>query len=153
METIDVFIPGVPKGQPRPRAFAFRGQARVYNPSSAEGWKSQMAMAIKEVLPTDPMEGPICVDLTFFMPRPKNHYRTGKHAGELKPGAPEFHTGKPDRDNLDKAVLDCLKTLGLFRDDAQVCAGQIVKVYEDGRGPGCRLQVRAVSILPERISA
>jgi Holliday junction resolvase RusA-like endonuclease len=35
----------------------------------------------------------------------------------------EWHTTKPDKDNLEKAILDELKQAGFFRDDAQVCSG------------------------------
>ena len=76
-----------------------------------------------------------------YMPRPKSHYRTGKHTGELKLSAPTFHTGKPHRDNLDKAVLDALTTLRFWIDDSQVCSGRIVKPYESGQGPGCQIQI------------
>ncbi len=45
---------------------------------------------------------------------------------EAQAHASGSHTGRPDRDNLDKAVLDAMKGL-IFRDDAQVCAGTIEK--------------------------
>ena len=37
-----------------------------------------------------------------------------------------FHSSKPDRDNLDKAVMDALKGLAWI-DDSQVCQGEIQK--------------------------
>lgn len=42
-----------------------------------------------------------------------------------------WHIKKPDRDNLDKAVLDALT--GIFwHDDCQVCSGTIEKQIADG---------------------
>lgn len=41
-----------------------------------------------------------------------------------------LHFGKPDRDNIDKALLD-----SIFADDRGVCAGRITKRWDDGQGP------------------
>lgn len=140
---VDIFIPGEPKGQPRPRAFSVGGSARVYDPSTAEGWKSQIAQAIEPYLPERPLEGPVRVELVFHMPRPKAHYRTGKYAGQLKSSAPEYHTGRPDVDNLIKSSFDALSEIGFWRDDSQVCLTSIVKQYANGR-PGCRLVIERI---------
>ena len=151
---IEFWAAGVPRPQPRPRAFAVGGRARVYNPSTAEGWKNALAIAALPHKPPQPLAGPLRVDLDFFMPRPKGHYRirAGNVTADLKPAAPHWHTrgaGKlgGDRDNLDKAVLDALQVLGFFLDDGQVCAGQIVKRYDAGAGPGCQITIAA---LPEQ---
>lgn len=54
---------GVPKGQPRPKAFArnFGGkwQARVYDPGTAESFKSAIAAAAQNCRPKVPLSGPI----------------------------------------------------------------------------------------------
>jgi Holliday junction resolvase RusA-like endonuclease len=84
---------------------------------------------------------PLRVDITFFFPRPKGHYRTGKNAGQLRDDAPDHHTSKPDRDNSDKAVLDQMTVMRFWRDDAQVCDGRIIKQYDDGRGPGALIKI------------
>lgn len=132
MQTISFYVLGEPRSQPRPRAFSLAGKARVYNPKTAEGWKGNIAVAAQPHRPNVPHAGPVQVHLTFYFPRPKAHYRTGKHAGELKPTAPVRHIKKPDRDNLDKPVLDCLKELGFYRDDSQVF-GAISKYYAGPR--------------------
>lgn len=139
-QPISIFINGEPKPQLRPRAFVLHGHARVYNPKTAEGWKSQIADALRNHVPAQPITGPVCLDLTFYFPRPKGHYGTGKNELRLKPNAPRMHTQKPDRDNLDKPFLDCLKTLGVFGDDAQVCDGSIKKLWcPPGIQPGCQM--------------
>ena len=86
---------------------------------------------------------PLRVDLAFYFPRPRSHYRTGKHANELREAAPDWHISKPDRDNADKAILDQLTVLRFWRDDAQACDGRISKFYEDSRGPGCQVTISA----------
>lgn len=119
---IDVFVSGDPKGQPRPRAFARRiGStfvARVYDASTAEGWKSQIALALK------PWQGaafttPMRVSMAFAFARPKSHLT---RSGVLTKSAPHAHVGKPDCDNLAKAALDACTCLRLWRDDSQVVA-------------------------------
>lgn len=141
--SLSFFVPGEPKGQPRPRAFAFHGKARVFDPGTAEHWKSQIAAAAREAkaIPAEPWTEPVALNLSFVMPRPKSHYRSGKHAGQLKLEAPTWHTGKPDADNLAKAVMDSMTTLGFWRDDQQVAQLRIRKIYrsagESGLAPGC----------------
>lgn len=137
---IAFFVPGIPKGQPRPRAFARKigGKyvARVFEAGTAEQWKSQIATAWKESGATM-MEVPACsVLLSFQFPRPK-HHSTAK--GVLKPDAPVWHTAKPDVDNTIKAVLDALTQIGAWKDDAIVASIVASKLYSPT--PGCHIEI------------
>lgn len=67
-----------------------------------------------------PLAGPVAVDVTFRMTRPKSHYRTGRNAHLLRDGAPRYPDGAPDADKLARAILDGLTAGGAFRDDGQV---------------------------------
>jgi Holliday junction resolvase RusA-like endonuclease len=115
--------------------------ARMYEEGSAESWKGCIALAAREFIPASPLTIPLRVDLTFYFPRPKSHYRAGKHAHELRDDAPSWHCKKPDRDNSDKAVLDAMTVLRFWLDDCQVCDGRIKKQFDDGRGPGCVIRI------------
>lgn len=126
---IEVFVAGTPKGQPRPRAFARGGKAHVYNPSSAEGWKSEIALALRKWAGTK-CAGPVTVSMAFEFARPKSHYLKN---GLLKLTAPKWHAGKPDADNLEKAVLDACTQIGLWKDDAQVVTLVGHKVWAVGQ--------------------
>lgn len=145
MSPIEFFVPGEPKAQPRPRAFARRmGDkfvARVYDAGTAEGWKSAIALAARGHIPASPMLGPIRLTLDFAFARPRSHYGTGRNAAVLKPTAPPDHIGKPDLDNLEKAVMDCLTTLGFWGDDSQVWSKMTSKSYS--REPGVRVCIHA----------
>ncbi len=114
---------GDPKPQPRPRAFALHGKARVYDLGTAEGWKGLVGLQAEPQKPSVPLTGPIAVTITFYFRRPKSHFISNKTDRPLKQKAPTYHTNKPDRDNLEKAVLDALKVIGMWRDDCQVCEG------------------------------
>ncbi len=139
---IRFYANGCPKGQPRPRAFSRGGMARVYDPGTAEGWKSQIANAAKDHLPSTPLQGPLFVGLEFYFPRPKHHYRTGRMRACLRNSAPGYHISKPDADNIIKAVMDALTTLRFWQDDSQVCDVRARKLYDDGRGPGCIICIK-----------
>lgn len=132
-------VMGIPKGQPRPRAASFGGKARVYDPRTAESWKEAISWVAKHHRPEEPITGPVAVDLTHYMPRPKAHFN--KHG--VKPDAPFHHTGKPDTDNLAKAALDCLTQLGFWRDDSQVCSLAVSKEYSEQ--PGARIVINPMS--------
>ncbi len=94
--------------------------------------KSEWEKVVDEYLgkSTELIATPLRVDMTFYMPRPKKHYRTGKYSHILRDDAPKmWHTNKPDRDNLEKAVLDCMTKSGLIKDDCLVCTGNIQKKW------------------------
>ena len=131
------FAAGLPKAQPRAKACAHGRFARVYDPGTADDWKMIVRNEALKAWDRVPWEGPLCVHLTFYFPRPKNHFRSN---GELKPNAPQWHTSKPDRDNSDKAILDALTNLGIWRDDKQVCDGRIRKLYGDRVGCDITIQ-------------
>lgn len=142
---LSFFVAGLPKAQPRAKARAFGKFAQVYNPKTADDWtaddwkmivRHEARRAWEASGDASPWSGPLRVDLTFYFPRRKNHFRSN---GELKPFAPIWHVAKPDRDNLDKGVLDALTNLGLWPDDKQVCDGLIRKLY--GAQPGCEITI------------
>lgn len=133
---------GMPKGQPRPRAFVRPGSGRagVYDPGTAEGWKGAVAQACGE-LEGAALYTPLAVTLTFYMPRPKGHYGA---KGRLKPSSPVYmHDSKPDADNLAKAVLDSLTAIRAWLDDDQVCELIIRKYWEQPmtHAPGCVIRI------------
>jgi Holliday junction resolvase RusA-like endonuclease len=133
VSTLNFFARGLPKGQPRARAFARKmgGNyvARMYDGGTADDWKESVWIGLREQLLKTPFqrtEGPVHVALVFLMPRPKSHYG----AKGLKDSAPRYHTGKPDIDNLCKLVFDVVtKTETIWHDDSQIIACIAEKRY------------------------
>jgi crossover junction endodeoxyribonuclease RusA len=80
----------------------------------------------------DPLGGPVYLSVTFLMPRPKSHYRTGKHAAELRPDAPMWVAQTPDIDKLIRATLDALTDAGAWHDDRQVADLRARQMYAGG---------------------
>lgn len=136
---IEAHIIGEPKGQPRPRAYSRGGKAGVYDPGTANGWKTLVAAQMRELLLSEPMTGPIAVTAKFLMPRPKRLQRAKDPAGEIA------HTSKPDPDNLIKAVMDVCSDLHVWEDDRQVVDLYVSKRYaaKDGR-PGMHLVIESI---------
>ena len=99
-----------------------------YDPSEVD--KADLLAVVRDNAPDKPFSCPLRVGITFYFARPKSHYGTGRNAGKLKLNAPRLHTKRPDRDNLDKFVLDALD--GVFwLDDSIVCDGRLRKVYSE----------------------
>jgi Holliday junction resolvase RusA-like endonuclease len=148
---LNFFIPGDPKGQPRPRAFArkmgAKYVARVYDSDVADEWKRAVDLAIvKECLESKPIfdsESAFDVEAHFFMRRPKSHFSAN---GVLKQKAKTLHVQKPDADNLVKLVLDRLtRSEKIWRDDSQVSHLIINKFWsEHDAGIGCQIVIRVV---------
>jgi len=131
------WIPGNPIAQPRHNESIRenkQGKSYIhrYTPDKkVKPWRELICLHGRKHIPRVPLDEPVCVDVYFYLPRPK------KLMGKKYRNGPIPHTAKPDRDNLDKAVLDALKKDGWFRDDSIVCDGRILKVYhaKDGK-PG-----------------
>ena len=110
-------IHGKPKALKRHRPSARGG---YYDPSSKD--KKQIWLQIAKYRPKQPLVGDISLKVTFYMPRPKSHYRTGKRSHVLKAKAPVFHSVRPDIDNLIKMIADIIQGKDrMIIDDSQIC--------------------------------
>tara|TARA_B100001123_G_scaffold156425_1_gene181095 strand:- start:1104 stop:1577 length:474 start_codon:yes stop_codon:yes gene_type:complete len=139
---IHFYVKGSPKAQPRPRATAFGGRARIYSPSTANKWKELIALEALENRPVKPFEGPIRVTASFVFKRPLSHFFKRVSGLVKRPDVPYWHTSKPDRDNLEKALLDTLTNCKFWKDDCQVVTGEINKIYANEKfSEGCYVTV------------
>lgn len=130
---------GIPKGQPRAKACVRGRHAGVYDPGTANDWKTIVRNAAREKWDGVPFDVPVSVRISVFFPRPKYHF---KRNGELKEGAPIWHASKPDRDNIDKAILDALVNVGVLKDDCIAAGGFVHKLYHaPGELPGAWIEI------------
>jgi len=121
-----IWVDGIPKGQPRVRAYVRGKHAGVYDPGTADAWKMTVRAEVLKHWDHKPIEGPVRLLLDIGLPRPKSHFR---HTGIVREKAPDHHTSKPDVDNLAKAIMDVLTDIGIWRDDSQVCYLLVAKRY------------------------
>lgn len=125
-ETIELVLPGDPKGQGRPKRFTLKNGAQLMHSPKTE-WQLGLKLLASQHPPfTTDKHLPLYVEIICYFRRPGSHFRKD---GSLKPKAPMRYTSKPDRDNLDKAVCDALEQGGLIPADAAVCDGPVRKFY------------------------
>ena len=94
---------------------------------SAVAWEATAAMQGR-----GPLAGALELRVVFGFPRPKSHYRTGRHAGELKLDAPRYCITKPDADKLLRAIGDAVTGI-VCRDDSQFVEITATKLYGSPR--------------------
>lgn len=140
-------------GRPQPagskRAFAHRHTGRMVvmdDAKSSAAWKRDVAVAARATLAQLGMggtllEGPLGLDVTFVLTRPRRHYRTGRNLKELRDVAPAFPIVRPDTTKLVRAVEDALTGV-VWVDDAQVVEQTARKVYGDPER--CEIAVHAI---------
>jgi len=120
-------IPVKPVGKKRPRFVVNKktGRGSGYDVNKTEEGK-MLLFCLNQWGGREPITGAVKADFEFVFSRPKSHYGTGRNAGRLKPSAQEYHTQKPDCDNLCKLLTDALNGI-VYKDDSQVCLGSFVK--------------------------
>ncbi len=145
---------GTPKPGGSKKAFVSKtgvhaGRAIIVDDcATSKDWRRAVMLAAREAMAQSgqgKILGPVSLDVTFFMPRPRGHYGTGKNENTLKNSAPFFHTKKPDRTKLLRSTEDALTDAGIWRDDTQVCDGPVRKVYA-GCGDAARAEIEITTL-------
>jgi Holliday junction resolvase RusA-like endonuclease len=139
---VSFFVPGLPVAQPRQRTRVRPGKqggfiAQNYTPSASpvNAFKAAVALMASSSWTGGPIDGPVKLDLEFVFPRPRNLFWKSKAMPRLR------HSKKPDRDNLEKALMDALKGI-TWIDDAQVCDGSVRKWIASGEEkPGVEVTI------------
>lgn len=94
-----------------------RGKPRFYKPENVQKAKAELIRHLRPFKPDKPYVGPIELNVTWLFPKGSKH----------KDG--EWRTTKPDTDNLEKLLKDCMTELGFWVDDAQVCSEHVKKKW------------------------
>ena len=143
MSAFEVVVFGRPQPAGSKRAFTNRHTGRVNVVDAAKGsraWKQEVTGAALKACGGVPLllDGPVVLDLKFFLARPKGHFRTGRNAHLLRDAAPGYPTTKPDTTKLLRAVEDGLTGV-VWRDDSQVVYTIASKHY--GTPERCEVRV------------
>ena len=99
-----------------------KGKPIIHDSAELHAVKAKLRGHLAKYVPEAPIQGPVRVAVKWCYPA------TAKHL----PG--EWKTTKPDTDNLQKALLDCMTKLGFWKDDAQVCSLIAEKFWSDVPG-------------------
>lgn len=139
-----IYIVPVPKGRPRLNKFS----KTIYTPKTTSDYENEIREAVIRQwgvdanYPVYPRGYPLRVDIDFVFPRPKRLMRHKDPDGLI------WCDPKPDRDNLDKAVLDALKGV-LWEDDCLPVTGMVQKFYAEKDGdPRVCIRVRTAGDPP-----
>ncbi len=127
--TLTVYGTPAPAGSKRalPLGGKFGGRPIVVDANArAKPWKNLIAQQGGiEMRSRSLYRGPLHVNFTFWVRRPKSHYNS---KGELKTSAQKWPTKKPDCLKLARAVEDALSGI-VYADDAQIVTEFLVKRY------------------------
>jgi len=129
------------------RGGAYTGKVAMMESSSArlEKWRADVRADVQaeaQRIGWQSLTGAVALQLEFYLPRPKSHYRTGRNAHMLKDSAPRFPATVPDIDKLDRAVIDALDAVGIFDDDKQIIDLHSTKHYAGPAvGTGCDITI------------
>ncbi len=110
---------------PVPKARALTGRNRhtgksfSFTPETTRRWEEWVKLCAVEHAPPALLDGPLEVDLTFYLQRPPSVPKKRIHPDR-----------KPDLDNLSKAVLDALQGI-IYTADSRIVGGSTWKRYGD----------------------
>lgn len=97
------------------------GRPVFYDPPEVRAAKESLMGYLTPHRPEHPMTGPLYLQTVWMW--------------ESDKAEPTWRTTKPDTDNLQKALKDCMTKLGYWEDDAQVVWETAQKIYvPDGAG-------------------
>ena len=95
------------------------GHPQFYEKPAAKEAKKLLITELTKYKPEQPLQGPIRLSVEWFFPRRKTDKFTGV----------KFKDTKPDTDNLQKGLKDCMTKVGFWNDDAQVALECVAKVW------------------------
>lgn len=104
------------------------GKPRFYDPPEIKEARSKLTAALAAYTPLEPAGKAVRLVVKWLFPL------TGKH----KNG--EYKSTKPDTDNLQKLLKDCMTKCGFWRDDALVASEIVEKFWADVPGIWIRIE-------------
>ena len=155
---IELRIHGLPapQGSKAFKGMNNAGRAILGESSKRVGpWRESVCWQSREQYKGEPLEGPLEISVTFWLPRPQAHYRMidGQLSNRLKPNKPVFTTAatQGDADKLLRSCFDGLavKTGGcIAQDDSQFVRLKMVekRYVTETEGPGALILVKPVAV-------
>lgn len=122
--TID--IPGTPVAKGRPRFSNANGFVRVHTPAKTVNYEKIVSKCARQAMgAAKPLGCPLYVKVYLYLPIPKSW---SKHKRELALSGELLPTGKPDKDNYEKALYDAMNEI-VWLDDCQITDSFTKKRY------------------------
>lgn len=131
MTLVTFKVPGTPQGKGRPRAVKIAGKARMATAKETVAYEGLIALAAQQAMAgRPPLSGPVVLRVHAAFPVPPSWSKRKQSdalAGKIRP------TGKPDLDNIVKAIGDGCNGVA-WVDDSAITELVTSKVY--GLTPG-----------------
>lgn len=123
-ERIEFFLPMIPPTvtHQEKKISMKRGRQVVYEPPELAKARAKLMGALAPYVPEHPYDGALRLVVKWCFPIIKGTYN-----GKYK------HT-KPDTDNLNKMLKDCMESLGFFVNDSRVASEIIEKFWASTTG-------------------
>ena len=138
-DMIVFFVPGPPVGKGRPRAARRGKHIALYTPEKTASYESLVALAAHRAMGgRKSISGPAKAHVSIAHPIPASWSK--KRRDEALRGG-QMPTGKPDLDNVIKAIFDAINGI-VWGDDAQVVYLSAIRFYSES--PGVRVEVGPV---------
>ncbi len=90
-----------------------------YDPPKVKEARQALSGHLIRHKPEAPLKGPLSLSVLWLFPKGK-HHKNG-----------EWRVTKPDTDNLQKMLKDCMTVTGFWKDDAQVVRESVEKRWSD----------------------
>ncbi|MBO4127772.1 RusA family crossover junction endodeoxyribonuclease [Streptococcus suis] len=144
-------IPIEPKPQSRPRAGRRFGRTKVYEDDKMTAWRDKCTALVAQLYDGPYFDGPIKIDMTFYIPAPKSMSEPPKPRSKTKKvqeyddfvNERIYVDKKPDLDNLEKAVYDSISKAGnVWTDDNIIVEHTTRKLYS----PRSRIEIEVEDI-------
>ncbi len=115
------------------------GRPMFYDPMNVKEARALITSHLMLHRPSSPIEGPIELNALWLFPKGKSH----KHN--------EWRTSRPDTDNLQKLLKDCMTRTGFWKDDSQVVRETSSKKWSD-EPCGIEIEILSLDCMDVRLS-
>ena len=106
------------------------GKPMFYDTAKLKAARSAFESLLRQHTPLTPLDGPVALSVDW-------RFATKTH----KEGA--YRVTRPDTDNLQKLLKDCMTRVGFWNDDAQVCREEVTKRWSR-QAPGIAIKVVSI---------
>lgn len=115
------------------------GRPYFYDPPSVMQAKSKIFGALQQYIPEEPLKGPLYFAVSWnFLTKDANKVHGS------------WRDTKPDTDNLQKLLKDCMTQAGFWEDDAQVVFENVQKIWVKHH-PGVYISLMTVNEYEEML--
>jgi len=115
---IEFTVFGIPRPKERARVYRTQtGKVRTVTPQRTADWEASFAGQALYSRPAQPLDGPISLHVTFYLPRPSSRKKAA------------WPDRKPDLDNCLKCCLDSLEGI-MWTNDSRIVDIVAAKRYD-----------------------